>query len=268
MKYISNSPIPDGLGSRVCKILNLIGHSIYNNENLPYGVNRCEFIYTPLALDLGNSFYCNATRLYAPFTDNSAESYKTICTEWDKILGYKGKTIYDVDPSSVEFLIHPPGDANKILTYTGLKRKEIRSLFDLKEVKTNFIKVAVHIRRADVDKKTHPDRFTEYSYYINAISHIKRLLGNSCELIIYTQRHGFNSELFPGITIKYDDETKDHESWMEMVNSDILVIGKSSYSYSAGLLSTGIVVYHDMFHPKVYNWIYINDLETAITNKY
>ena len=46
------------------------------------------------------------------------------------------------------------------------------------------------------------------------------------------------------------------------MNSDILLIGKSSFSYSAGILCDGIVIYPSdgMFHPKLKDWKNIYEL--------
>jgi hypothetical protein len=272
MKYISNRSLSDGMGSRVCKLLNLIGYSLLIKDNVPFGIDRSkikEFVYTPFSCDLGNEFHCNPIKLYAPFRNSSKIAYLEMCQEWETMLGYKGKTIYEVNPHDIEFLVHPPMDTNSVLLFTGSKRKQIKSMFSIKtKLPSDLINVAIHIRRGDVTEDMNQDRYVGYDHYLRAIEIITRNLGSRCKITIFTQRSGFNHDLFSSVEIKYDDENRDSDSWLELVNADILVIGRSSYSYSAGLLNDNTVVYTDMFHPKMLHWIYLDGLEGVISRTF
>jgi hypothetical protein len=68
--------------------------------------------------------------------------------------------------------------------------------------------------------------------------------------------------LFEDFKVVYDDEIDDVQTWLELINSDILVIGKSAFSYSAGILCDGLVIYpsDDMFHTKLNEWKKIDTL--------
>ena len=76
------------------------------------------------------------------------------------------------------------------------------------------------------------------------------------------RRRNFNETLFKGINLVYDDELNDYDAWLELINSDVLIMSKSAFSYSAGALCDGLVIYPEdnMFHPKLYDWKKINEL--------
>jgi hypothetical protein len=51
------------------------------------------------------------------------------------------------------------------------------------------------------------------------------------------------------------------DSFIRMMNADVLVISKSSFSYLAGLLSTSsVVVYNNFEHPPMPGWLHADGL--------
>lgn len=60
-------------------------------------------------------------------------------------------------------------------------------------------------------------------------------------------------ELPPGITL--DDSTGAISAFRQMCDAKLLLIGKSSLSYLAGVVCEGIVVYESFWHPPLQSWV-------------
>ena len=263
-KYISNEILDHGLGSKILKIINLIGYTLYL-KSIGHDV---EFVYTPLGYEgYGKNFQLNQLFLYWPHKiKNLRLDYIELCERWESMINYKGLKSYDVNVEDIEFLIHPAlsGETSEIIFNEIRKRKnEIIDLLSLpkKTKEKECVSISIHIRRGDVNKNSHLDRFSDDSYYLEIIDILKKKYEDKCEITIYSQRNGFNISNFKDYNIIFDDESLDNEIWLKLFHSDILVMSKSAFSYSAGMLSNGIVIYEDMFHPKLYDWIYKKDIE-------
>lgn len=269
-KYITNKILNHGLGSKVLKLINLIGMvSLLKKMGYKY-----EFIYTPLSYEgFGINFNINHLGLYysKPYT-NLKEEYLNVCTRWDNMFKYSGKTINDFEGSDILFLVHADFHSNEnnihlnetdCFNETKNIKEKIKIDFNInnKEDK-NYTDIKIHIRRADVNKKLHPDRWLGNEYYLDVIEKLKNKLTSNYKITIYTQKKGFDSTGFEDYNIVYDEETLDNEIWLSMVHSDVLVIGKSSYSYSAGILCDGLVIYPNdgMFHSKLNGWKTIDEI--------
>jgi hypothetical protein len=262
--YISNLPLNHMVGSKLLKIINLIGYSFYlksKNHNI-------EFVYTPLDFELNeiNLSYNQLNQYNYPYPiSNQRETYLELCKRWDNYLNYNGLKITDVDTNLVEFLIHPKKfNETEDFVFNEIHKfkDDIKNLFSLrKKDEQNNIKISIHIRRGDVDQ-SFTDRWLPDEYYLNIIKDLEVKYNGNFDLTIYTQRNNFNPDSFVKYKIIYDDESLDYEVWSDLINSDILVIGKSAYSYSAGMLCDGVVVYPEegMFHPKINSWIYNTEI--------
>jgi hypothetical protein len=273
MKYITNKILNHGLGSKVLKLINLIGLvSLLKKNNLNY-----EFIYTPLSYEgFGVNFNNNQLPLYYNKPcKNYREEYLNICNRWDKMFNYTGKTINNLDNvniSDILFLIHGEFHSieNNIFftdtdTFNETKniRNQIKIDFNINDKKQkDYTDIKIHIRRGDVNNILHPDRWLDNQYYLDVIEKLKNKFVSNYKITIFTQKKGFDSNGFEDCDIIYDDETLDNEVWLSMVHSDVLVIGKSSYSYSAGILCDGLVIYPSdgMFHSKLNGWKTIDEL--------
>jgi hypothetical protein len=239
------------MGSRVLKLINLIGYTEYLKTN---GVN-VEFVNTPLQYEGFQNFGSNELASYSPtaVVDNRGE-YLDICKRWDTMLGVKGKQIIDVDLGMVTSLIHAnynndPKAGPEIQQIVRDNKEIIKNRLTLpKKVDCDYIDVAVHIRRGDVTTADWTlDRYLDDDFYLKILQDIKDTLGDRCRITIHTQRGryhmNFNHELYSDYEILYDDESVDSDVWVKLVQADVLVMGISSYSYSAALLSDGLCVY-------------------------
>jgi len=262
-KYVTNQPLNHGMGSRILKMINIFGYvSLLNKKGLKY-----EFIYTPFSYEgYGCNYNYNELHLYSykPIIEHRLE-YIKLCKRWENMLNYTGKTITEYDESIVSPYIHPGFNGETELecfNHTREIRNKIKKEFNLLNKKNNnLLIINIHIRRGDVNPKTHSDRWLSDEYYINVINKLISKYENSI-IKIYTQKNNFNTNIFSNYDIVYDNEIDDNKSWYEMINSDILVIGKSAFSYSAGILCDGLVIYPNdgMFHPKLKDWKTIEEI--------
>jgi hypothetical protein len=263
-KYITNAVLNHGLGSKILKLINLMGLvSLLNKINYKY-----EFIYTPLSYEgFGVNFHNNhLLEYYHKTPSNRREEYIKICNRWDDMINYKGKKIYDVNHSDTIFLVHPSiHNCTDIDVFNETKniKQKIKNDFNLtKKSKKKYTDIKIHIRRADVDGLLNMDRWLNNDYYLNVIDKLKEKYKLNYKITIYTQRKSFNPNGFEDYDIVYDDETLDNEVWVDLINSDVLVISKSAYSYSSGILCDGLVIYptDGMFHPKLNGWKTIDEI--------
>jgi hypothetical protein len=117
----------------------------------------------------------------------------------------------------------------------------------------NKLYVAVHIRRGDVSEKERK-RYTSSKKILKTISLIKRKYPNKeLETTIYSNDFYENLvEDFQDYKIDVDSNVFDVLS--NLSNADILIMGKSSLSYIAGLYSKGEVYYEPFWHSPLPNW--------------
>ena len=264
VKYITNEILHHGIGSRILKIINLVSYVDFLKGK---GFNY-EFVYTPLNYEgFGKNFQFNEFGSYHyGVVHNLRDEYLNVCDRWENFLQFSGKVITEVNHNDVIFLTHPSlsGETElEVFNHTSKIKSKLKKTFNIPEnCKKDFLDIKIHIRRGDVDEVRHADRWLDDNYYLNIITTLKEKIKDNYRITIYTQRRNFNSELYKDYNIKYDDETLDNEVWLELINSDILVIGKSAFSYSAGILNDNTVIYptNGMFHPKLNNWKTINEI--------
>ena len=137
-----------------------------------------------------------------------------------------------------------------------------KSGYDL-HYEPNKVNVAVHIRRGDVRSNNQFwDRFTENSFVVNVISKILEIcasLGEELSLCVYSEgeMEDFKEleRLNPKIFLNLDPFTTFHN----LVSADVLVMSKSTFSYTAALLSKGIVFYESHILKPLDSWIKVNE---------
>ena len=268
MSYITNAVLDHGMGSRILKTIFLMGYSDSLKDS--------NFVYTPLTYEGdGVNFNNNQLKLYSPtIVLNQRNEYLDICQRWEAMLGVKGLKIGNINRDEAEKLVHPKVN---VLTFrecfNGEGKLKIRSKFSLPDsTKGDYIDIAIHIRRGDVSTDSWAaDRWLDDDYYLNIIKDIKDTLNCKYKITVYTQRNNFDSQAYSEYDIIYDDESLDDEIWVKLVNSDILVMGLSSYSYSAALLSLNTCVYTPrhlrLCGPNMCdNWVNPNELIEVLKN--
>lgn len=122
------------------------------------------------------------------------------------------------------------------------------------------INVAIHIRRGVVTKKS-SKKYTSNQLILSLIKSISSALSDlGVKPIFYIFSQG-NMEEFLDIHL---DRVIFHlnecpfTTFHNMVSADVLVMAKSSFSYSAALFSKGAIIYLPFWHKPLRNWVVVD----------
>jgi len=118
--------------------------------------------------------------------------------------------------------------------------------------------VAVHVRRGDVGADTNARRFTPNT---RIVSQIKRLqivleaLAVDYQIDVYSQGDAaaFADFVPLGCRLQLDADTL--WTMRRLAHADVLMMSKSSFSYTAALVSQGVKIYEPTFNPPLSDWI-------------
>jgi hypothetical protein len=115
--------------------------------------------------------------------------------------------------------------------------------------------VAVHVRRGDVGEHCLPERFTHNSTVLNQIDQISRALSRiPHEIHVFSEGSEDDfEEIQDRAVIHLNGDV--FECLHNLITADILVMAKSSFSYTAALLARGIVIYSPFWHAPLQQWI-------------
>lgn len=144
--------------------------------------------------------------------------------------------------------------------------KKIKRIFRENKDKADYFdsrrfNIAIHIRRPNphdsrIDGTDIPD-----SFYLRCINILREAYSSKCPLFhIYSQgniedfKNIYNS---PDVIFHINDEIE--YTFTSLVMADVLLISRSSFSYTAGILSEGTVYYIPFWHPALPNWITLFD---------
>jgi len=131
--------------------------------------------------------------------------------------------------------------------------------------------ISIHVRRGDIviGKETqNPNlllRWQDNSYFKTVLSSTVKHLKTQKPIAIYLFSQGERSEFsdfekFDNIHFCLDMGAQD--SFLHMVNADMLITSKSSFSYKPALLSNGIKISPRNFwhgYPNTHDWILVDD---------
>jgi len=123
----------------------------------------------------------------------------------------------------------------------------------------NGLRVAIHMRRGDVTEDgPHARRFTETATIERLFQGLERALRMAdvpFSATLYSQGDPaqFSALAEQGVIIDTRDDP--FETFMQLVTADVLVTAKSSFSYLAGLLSRGVVLYQPFWHGPLDGWV-------------
>jgi hypothetical protein len=130
---------------------------------------------------------------------------------------------------------------------------------NIDESSSNIKQIAVHVRRGDVKNSgIHKSRFTE-------IQEIDKILGEivsfcnskkfQFQIHVYSQGTQGEFAAFQKYHAFLHLNENEYDSFFSLVSADILVMAKSAFSYTAALLSNGLIFYDDFWHRPLKNWV-------------
>lgn len=139
------------------------------------------------------------------------------------------------------------------------KLKYLKSRFKYYK-KNDIFTIAIHIRRGDVDINF-KDRYIEDKYYINLIVQFTKILKEAkkkFKIHIYSQKE-LKTELYENLNCTFFINTDFSESWLDMINADIFVMSKSTFSMVPAIYNSNMVIYHPFFFNPLKSWISAKD---------
>lgn len=136
---------------------------------------------------------------------------------------------------------------------------EFKNIFFLnkKVNKDNSIKnVAVHVRRPNKQDNRIEGSNTSDNYYLDLIKNIKnKYIGEKLKIHIYSQGDVNNFNIYKDSNVELHINEDIIDTFMGMVNADMLITSGSSFSYTAAFLSNGEIYYKNFWHPPRKEWI-------------
>lgn len=125
----------------------------------------------------------------------------------------------------------------------------------------NTVRVAVHIRRGDVNDSVLADRYTKDSNILGVIASIKQsciMLNSTPVVSVYSQGAAESFDIFRRDGCELHIGADEIWTFNQLVQADVLIMAKSSFSYAAALLSKGAVIYEPFWHKPLRSWVSID----------
>lgn len=125
------------------------------------------------------------------------------------------------------------------------------------------VSIAIHIRRGDVSKTNKESfRYTENNYILSSLKLIIDCI-SSLNLLVSVNLYS-EGEIDDFLEFKESEYNINYflnnctfTTFHQMVSADVLLMSKSSFAYSAALLSQGVVVYEPFWHSPLPGWVVI-----------
>jgi hypothetical protein len=132
--------------------------------------------------------------------------------------------------------------------------------------KYDKLNIALHIRRGDIGKSGNAsNRYTSNTSVIQMVQNlienlrINGVTENTIVFHVFSQgdANDFSDilEEFRNLEMYFHLDSSPFESFNGLVESDILVMSKSTFSYLAALLCGGVKIYDNFYHPPLKNWV-------------
>lgn len=169
--------------------------------------------------------------------------------------------INNVQIFSVGYIINTfESNINTYLNPNYQPLKNIKKCFwenkNKKFFNNNKINVSVHIRRPNSNDNRIDGTNTHLNYYFNIINNIKQKYHDKDLLFhIYSQNHINDYNDFDKTNIVFHLNENLFDTFIGLVAAEILVTSRSSFSYSAAILSDAETYYQPFWHPPGEKWI-------------
>jgi len=244
----------DGFGSQLHACFSLIAYCVYSNSR---------YVHTPFTImqhnDTNNP---NFPQIMNAFI-NIESKYDSI----HQISSYENSLVNGVQEG---YFVH--GSLSPEFFYNDKALTILREIYDSKSKPDipNYDRskknIVLHMRRGDVNAIKYPSRWTSDQEYIELLRKTIENIGNDANDNIANYDIHILSEgkpdLFKAITDIYPDiklqlSTDIQQTFHIMVIADVLIMSKSSFCYSAGLINKNKVVANNLtrwWHKPLKTW--------------
>lgn len=146
--------------------------------------------------------------------------------------------------------------------------KKIKTIFRANKIAQNYfgdshLNIAVHVRRPNIHDSRIDGTNTPDDIFLNVINKLRQLYSLKQPLFhVYSQGscENFCNYISNDIVLHLNESVED--TFTAMVLADVLVTSASSLSYTAGLLSDGVVYYVPFWHAPLPGWISVDKVLT------
>jgi hypothetical protein len=124
------------------------------------------------------------------------------------------------------------------------------------------LQIAIHIRRGDVIPNAHPMRYSDNDKIARAILSMQLVLDETnlpYQIHIMSEGERANFGLLNDLPVQWHLNSCAVETFDRLVKADILVMAKSSFSYAAALLNSGLIVYEPFWCKPMAHWILLTE---------
>jgi hypothetical protein len=118
--------------------------------------------------------------------------------------------------------------------------------------------VAVHVRRGDVSANKNAQRFTPNTSILHTITSLRTILddmGVTPVLQVFSEGKADDFADFARAGCELHLDTDALWTMQQLVEADVLVMAKSSFSYIAAILNAGVKIYEPNFDPPQSTWV-------------
>ena len=157
-------------------------------------------------------------------------------------------------------------EENLVKCVNSLSLKKIKKLFRANKNAHNYfnnenLNIAVHVRRPNAHDSRIEGTDTSDDIFLYTLDQLRVIYAaKNPRFHIYSQGHAENFKIYEAqdVVLHIDESVED--TFTGMVFADVLVTAASSLSYTAGLLSEGIVYYIPFWHAPLPDWIAVDTL--------
>jgi hypothetical protein len=240
--FITNLSQQDGFGSQFQGIISAVVYAELNNK---------QFVYSPLVAmehnyDKDPDFLIKKEQ-FINFMDN----FELNKPQYNAPSDINYKAFFDTHVVACE-----NSQALKKIKRIFRENKQTENYFN-----NNRLNIAIHIRRPNPHDSRISGTDTPDSLFVSIINALRILYASEMPLFhIYSQGsiESFTLYTAPDTVLHLNEPIED--TYLGMVFADILVTGTSSFSYTAALLSEGIVYYIPFWHSPLSSWISVHTL--------
>lgn len=121
------------------------------------------------------------------------------------------------------------------------------------------LSIAVHVRRGDITPGRPAGRYTQNSVIARTIRDLQRIVGQlglSCTFALYSEGSPEDFECFTALGCSLHLDADALWTMRRLIESDVLVMSKSSFSYVAALVNGGVKLYEPCMNPGLSEWVF------------
>jgi hypothetical protein len=200
-----------------------------------------------------------------PIKSIESSQVKPVFVKYPFLLNKKNNTLFLVS-NCHSYTDTCPSDFSLIID-------DLRNKYNLKNdpkrsAKSEELKLCVHIRRGDVNPTNKNSfRYSSNEFIVKNLLKVLEFYNNHnicCRVYLYSEGKEKEFVEFKELNPVFCLNENEFTTFDNLVNADILVTAKSSFSYVAGLLNKGIVFYEPFWHKPLPSWINITSNKEQI----